>query len=284
MFRLALVFSMLASCAFASEPTTPVTPVAGQSTVAVLTKNEVKVDANRLIFNEKGVASLTSKGEKVTVTNGEKEKREETDITRPYSGLVVWEGDGWRVEVPTKDGIADGKVMVFTNNSVMSYIGETPYCDFLYSNGVRASEGSQKPGGGSVEKVWMEEVLRLEAEIKEIQQKFGDYVEGSPAERCANDAIYKAHYERTRRLAEKANQTREPNDCIIFKLMAQTTLAYFKKMTEKNFGRIDLSRLRSKELIEQAHQRHEHFCEQLQACEKTGIERMFSGQVPSWPH
>jgi hypothetical protein len=75
-----------------------------------------------------------------------------------------------------------------------------------------------------IQKALREEALKLEIEM-------------ARAEREGEEAVYKVRVERTKKLAEKANQTKSLSDVLIFEKVATQTIRCFREMTEDRVRR-----------------------------------------------
>jgi hypothetical protein len=85
-----------------------------------------------------------------------------------------------------------------------------------------ASEGAKPsaPSEEALQKAMREEALKLEIEM-------------TRAEREGEEAVYNVRYARTKKLAEKANQSKSLTDVLIFEKVSNETLASFRTMTER---------------------------------------------------
>jgi hypothetical protein len=82
------------------------------------------------------------------------------------------------------------------------------------------AEPSESAGEADVQKALREEALKLEIEM-------------ARAEREGGEAVYEVRVKRTKKLAEKANQTKSLSDVLIFEKVANQTLDAFSIMNEK---------------------------------------------------
>ena len=85
-----------------------------------------------------------------------------------------------------------------------------------------AGEGAKSSSEEAVQKALRDEALKLEIEM-------------TRAEREGEEAVYSVRFERTKKLAEKANQSKSLADVLIFEKVANETLAYFDEMTRRQF-------------------------------------------------
>jgi len=137
---------------------------------------------------------------------------------------------------------------------------------FFALNALRAEEAPQAEptkaeatSEESLQKIMREEALRLEIEM-------------TRAEREGEEAVYRVRYERTKKLAEKANQTKALTDVLVFEKVANDTLAHFKTMNDRRIRKAWAERGAragdgTERLIEDASQRQYNE-------EKAGIEGM----------
>jgi len=86
----ALVLALTLSLSWASDPEV---------------KKPTKASASRIGYKD-GLAYLERRG-----------SEELSD--KPFTGIVFWEGEGWRAEVPYLDGVPHGEVIVISNNKLL---------------------------------------------------------------------------------------------------------------------------------------------------------------------